>query len=251
MNNHEIIKTRNQALEKILSLTFILDDATNKINLTNNLINEPDTWLKVHEDFIKELPHHHSNVPIISENDTFYAGFKLNQITEKSLQNITKDIQRIDYLINRSVDSDIHESPNLERYDIEFIAKKRDLQFETAKQFHSKYSYPGKIPNITQGGTSSPLNKVLFKEYGFMLTELELKKLHTELKESKSLKTEEVFYIDFLNKDKKFQLDRVTFKGKDAYEDAKKWGKDNLDNFHGDMINSKQVIISKGKGMKI
>lgn len=41
------------------------------------------------------------------------------------------------------------------------------------------------------------------------------------------------FYIEFLNKKKNFQKDTIYF---DTYEQAAKWAKDNLDNFHPDMI---------------
>jgi len=43
-------------------------------------------------------------------------------------------------------------------------------------------------------------------------------------------------YIDFLNKDKNFQEDRKNFEGDNAYEDAIKWGRENLEKFHIDMI---------------
>lgn len=41
------------------------------------------------------------------------------------------------------------------------------------------------------------------------------------------------YYIDFLNKDKNFQKDRVTF---ESYEAAKKWALCNLENFNPDFI---------------
>lgn len=40
-------------------------------------------------------------------------------------------------------------------------------------------------------------------------------------------------YIDFLNKDKNFQKDRVTF---ESYEKARVWGFSNLENFNPDFI---------------
>jgi len=46
----------------------------------------------------------------------------------------------------------------------------------------------------------------------------------------------EEVYISFLNKDKNFKEDKKTFKGTDAYEQAVKWGKENLEKFNHDMI---------------
>ena len=43
-------------------------------------------------------------------------------------------------------------------------------------------------------------------------------------------------YIEFLNKDKNFQKDTVSFKGNKAWKDAIVWGKSNLENFDEDMI---------------
>lgn len=43
-------------------------------------------------------------------------------------------------------------------------------------------------------------------------------------------------YIDYLNKKKGFKQDRKTFKGKNAIQDAEKWGRKNLENYHPDMI---------------
>jgi len=47
----------------------------------------------------------------------------------------------------------------------------------------------------------------------------------------------ETYYISFLNKAKGFIEDKKVFTGKNAYENAEKWGKKNLDNFNLDMIN--------------
>jgi hypothetical protein len=41
------------------------------------------------------------------------------------------------------------------------------------------------------------------------------------------------YYIEYLNKDKNHQIDRIDF---DTDEAATIWGKENLDNFHPDMI---------------
>lgn len=49
------------------------------------------------------------------------------------------------------------------------------------------------------------------------------------------MKIEET-YIEYLNKDKNFQEDKKVFKGKDAYEQAVKWGRENLENFNMDMV---------------
>lgn len=47
---------------------------------------------------------------------------------------------------------------------------------------------------------------------------------------------EETVYIDFLNKDKGFRPDRKYFKGKNAYDSAVKWAKNNFEKFNPDMI---------------
>jgi hypothetical protein len=46
----------------------------------------------------------------------------------------------------------------------------------------------------------------------------------------------EHYIIEYLNCEKNFQKDFVQFQGRHAYEDAVKWGKKNLENFHLDMI---------------
>ena len=47
---------------------------------------------------------------------------------------------------------------------------------------------------------------------------------------------ETIYYIDFLNKDKGFKVDRVNFTGHEAYEDCVRWGQENLENFNLDMV---------------
>lgn len=52
----------------------------------------------------------------------------------------------------------------------------------------------------------------------------------------------ETYYIEFLNKEKNFARDRKIFKNKDtqkSFNDAIKWGKKNISNFHLDMIRIK------------
>ena len=46
----------------------------------------------------------------------------------------------------------------------------------------------------------------------------------------------EHYIIEYLNCKKNFQKDSVQFKGTQAYEEAVTWGKENLENFHLDMI---------------
>ena len=46
----------------------------------------------------------------------------------------------------------------------------------------------------------------------------------------------ETIYILFRNKDKNFAIDRITFTGKNSFDDAVNWGKSNLENFNLDMI---------------
>ena len=53
---------------------------------------------------------------------------------------------------------------------------------------------------------------------------------------AESVVTEETVYIEYLNKDKGFRVDKKTFKGKNAYEDAVKWAEKNLGRFNPDMI---------------
>lgn len=51
---------------------------------------------------------------------------------------------------------------------------------------------------------------------------------------------EKIAYIDFMNKDKNFQIDRKKFTGKTLFEANKKatdWAQKNLEKFHPDMIN--------------
>jgi hypothetical protein len=54
-----------------------------------------------------------------------------------------------------------------------------------------------------------------------------------------------IYYIDFLNKDKGFKVDRVTFTGHDSYEDCVCWGRENLENFNLDMV--KIVFLETSK----
>lgn len=53
--------------------------------------------------------------------------------------------------------------------------------------------------------------------------------------EAAKTKDEEV-YISYLNKAIGFKEDKKSFKGKDAYDQAVKWGRKNLENFNSDMI---------------
>lgn len=46
----------------------------------------------------------------------------------------------------------------------------------------------------------------------------------------------EHYIIEYLNCKESFQKDFVQFKGTHAYEEAVKWGRNNLENFHNDMI---------------
>lgn len=62
-----------------------------------------------------------------------------------------------------------------------------------------------------------------------------IEKFMTEFLNKTEPKNEAVF-IKFLNKDKSFKEDKISFKGLNAYYAAKEWGKSNLDNFNIDMI---------------
>ena len=57
--------------------------------------------------------------------------------------------------------------------------------------------------------------------------------------------TEEVVYIDFLNKDKGFKQDRKYFKGSNAYNLAVKWAKNTFEKFNPDMIKFESVNEAK------
>ena len=46
----------------------------------------------------------------------------------------------------------------------------------------------------------------------------------------------EHYIIEYLNCKKDFQKDSVQFKGPQAYVEAVTWGRNNLENFHLDMI---------------
>jgi hypothetical protein len=52
---------------------------------------------------------------------------------------------------------------------------------------------------------------------------------------------EETVHIEYLNKDKGFRKDKKTFTGKDAYEKAEKWAKENLGKFNQDMLKVESV----------
>ncbi|MCF8293337.1 MAG: hypothetical protein K9I70_05965 [Chitinophagaceae bacterium] len=45
-----------------------------------------------------------------------------------------------------------------------------------------------------------------------------------------------VYYIEYLNKDKGFKIDRITFTGPNAHQDCVRWGQENLENFNRDMV---------------
>jgi hypothetical protein len=45
-----------------------------------------------------------------------------------------------------------------------------------------------------------------------------------------------IYYIEFLNKDKGFMIDTITFNGPNSYKDCINWGQQNLENFNLDMV---------------
>lgn len=45
-----------------------------------------------------------------------------------------------------------------------------------------------------------------------------------------------MYYIEYLNKDKGFKIDRITFTGPNAHQDCVRWGQENLENFNLDII---------------
>lgn len=46
----------------------------------------------------------------------------------------------------------------------------------------------------------------------------------------------EYYIIEYLNCKKNFQKDFVQFLGQNAYQEAVKWGRENLENFNLDMV---------------
>jgi len=57
-----------------------------------------------------------------------------------------------------------------------------DEKVVLATNFHLKYDYLNKIPNITFDGTDGALNKALKSEFEFKLSEVELRKVHTNVR---------------------------------------------------------------------
>jgi hypothetical protein len=57
------------------------------------------------------------------------------------------------------------------------------------------------------------------------------------LPEFKELPADDTYYIEYLNASKRHARDKVEFK---TYEEAKQWGKANLENFNSDMIRIKR-----------
>lgn len=48
-------------------------------------------------------------------------------------------------------------------------------------------------------------------------------------------------YIEYLNRGKNFAVDRKYFTGPDAEDNAIAWGRENLSNFHIDMVKSERI----------
>lgn len=219
MDNNQINLSKDQAINNLLSLTFVMEEVSNSVDSflgdhkyyeeainkdiiynhleklqeryeNNGLLFDqiatkikPDTWFKVHEDFAKNINYELESIPILRAKNEYYIGFRLNE--PSAMKVVVSEATRVDYLINRSIDQWIQESPDKERHDIEHIAKQRDLQYQSAKIFYLKNDYPYKIPNLIADGLYGALNKALSKNHGFMLTKKELKKLHCELKSTK------------------------------------------------------------------
>jgi hypothetical protein len=57
------------------------------------------------------------------------------------------------------------------------------------------------------------------------------------LPEFEELPADDTYYIEYLNASKRHARDKVEFK---TYEEAKQWGKANLENFNSDMIRIKR-----------
>jgi hypothetical protein len=57
------------------------------------------------------------------------------------------------------------------------------------------------------------------------------------LPEFEELPADDTYYIEYLNAAKRHARDRADFK---TYEEAKEWGKANLENFNTDMIRINQ-----------
>lgn len=88
--------------------------------------------------------------------------------------------------------------------------------------------------------TAEPSSK-FYEEFEPTTTEtLEQAKKHVlkqvTVQYAKDSTIEEEVYISFLNKEKGFKEDKKYFKGKDAYQKAVDWGRDNFERFNSDMI---------------
>jgi hypothetical protein len=85
------------------------------------------------------------------------------------------------------------------------------------------------------------------KNYNFSESSIEqlLTKAEQKARDEKELQNQ-VIYIDFLNKDKNHQQDRIEFTGPDAEKKANEWGRKNLENFRPDMIKMKKRFAEGG-----
>jgi hypothetical protein len=61
------------------------------------------------------------------------------------------------------------------------------------------------------------------------------------MKKGGKTESEELVYIEYFNKDKKFAKDRKEFKGDNAYKEAISWGRKNIGNFNADMVKFKMA----------
>ena len=114
------------------------------------------------------------------------------------------------------------------------MAVESSLREELASMLRQKMSEkkgfkPDFLDLDGDGDTEEPMKKAA----------KDAKKKDTKKKTSESVNTglaEETVYIDYLNKEKGFKPDRITFTGDTAYEDAVEWAQQNLGKFNPDMI---------------
>ncbi len=91
---------------------------------------------------------------------------------------------------------------------------------------------------------------VYFTKYAY--TKADIKKYNTKkLAKGTTVPSKETYYISYLNKKNNFKQTDKEFTGANAYEDAIKWGRENLGNFNTDMIRMKHAKGTTISGKEI
>lgn len=126
------------------------------------------------------------------------------------------------------------------------VSKMFKIPAKQFKQGHSFYYYDTSLKKWFFIDSEKELTELkniytlkLINEYinknSIDISQLANKKKPVKKKAAIKKTEKDSFYISFLNKDKNFKEDKKIFTD---YENAKKWGKSNLDNFNLDMIKS-------------